>query len=64
MVSDSELANCGQQDRYAVYGIIHGWVYDYTFYGDKYPQNGGECSISHDKDGRLGYTKLNIKCSG
>lgn len=60
-ISSAELENCGPQSQYAVYGIIHGWVYDYTFYGDKYPKNNGECTITHEQDGYVN-TKLAIRC--
>lgn len=63
IVLDESQLTCAPQNRYAVYGTLKGWVYDATFYGDKYPREGGECTISHEKDGSFGSTKLVIKCS-
>lgn len=61
-ITDEQLERCGTQPQYVVYGILKGWTSDSTFYGDNYPKNGGECTVSHEKDGYF-YTKLQIKCS-
>ena len=61
VVKDSELESCGAQKQYVVYGILHGWFFDSTHYGNSYPKNGGECTVSHDKYAYL-WSKLKIEC--
>ena len=61
-ITQDQLSQCGEQGQYAIYGVLHGWIYDATYYGDKYPKNSGECTVSHEKVNYL-WSKLGIKCS-
>lgn len=60
-IKETDLS-CKKQVNYAVYASLGYWV-SHLYVGDTYPGHGGECTITHDKDGWWS-TKLTIRCSG